>query len=125
MADVRGVGGLVETLKTEVERLKDQLADADALASDEAAKTAQAIEAFSALAQRLEAGGLARHQAVVAAPSPEGRMKPVNLAAKLAAAETELACRSWRSLRSKRTATSCGRSGTTGAGRPRCSAPRS
>ena len=92
MADVKGVGGLVETLKTEVERLKDQLAVADALASDEAAKTAQAIEAFSALAQRLEAGGLARHQAVVAAPSPEGRMKPVNLAAKLAAAETELAC---------------------------------
>ena len=77
MADVKGVGGLVETLKTEVARLKDQLAVADALASDKAAKTAQAIEAFSALAQRLEAGGLARHQAVVAAPSPEGRMKPV------------------------------------------------
>jgi hypothetical protein len=55
MADVRGVGGLVETLKAEVEHLKDQLAAADALASDEAAKTAQAIEAFSALAQRLEA----------------------------------------------------------------------
>ena len=55
MADVKGVRGLVETLKTEVERLKDQLAVADALASDEAAKTAQAIEAFSALAQRLEA----------------------------------------------------------------------
>jgi hypothetical protein len=31
-------------------------------------------------------------QAVVAVDSPEGRMKPVNLAAKLAAAETELAC---------------------------------
>ena len=55
MADVKGVGGLVETLKTEVERLKDQLAVADALASHEAAKTAQAIEAFSALAQQLEA----------------------------------------------------------------------
>jgi hypothetical protein len=55
MADVRGVGGLVETPKTEVERLKDQLAVADALASDEAAKTAQAIAAFEQLAQRLEA----------------------------------------------------------------------
>jgi hypothetical protein len=55
MADVRGVGGLVETLKTEVERLKDQLAVGDALASDEAAKTAQAIAAFAQLAQRLEA----------------------------------------------------------------------
>ena len=44
MADVKGVGGLVETLKTEVARLKDQLAVADALASDKAAKTAQAIE---------------------------------------------------------------------------------
>jgi hypothetical protein len=32
------------------------------------------------------------HQAVVAAASPEGRRKPVNLAAQLAAAETELAC---------------------------------
>jgi two-component sensor histidine kinase len=55
MADLQGVGGLVETLKAEVERLKNQLAAADALASDEAAKTAQAITAFEALAQRLEA----------------------------------------------------------------------
>ena len=55
MADVKGVGGLVETLRIEVERMKDRLAVADALASAEAAKTAQAIEAFSALAQRLEA----------------------------------------------------------------------
>ena len=55
MADVKGVGGLVETVKTEVERLKDQQAVADALGSDDADKTAQAIEAFSALAQRLEA----------------------------------------------------------------------
>jgi hypothetical protein len=38
MADVKGVGGLVETLKIEVERLKDQQAVADALASDEATK---------------------------------------------------------------------------------------
>jgi hypothetical protein len=53
MADV----GLVETLKAEVERLKDQLAAAGALASDEAAKTAQAITAMEALAQRLEAMG--------------------------------------------------------------------
>ena len=34
----------------------------------------------------------ARHQAVVTAASPGGRMKPVSLAAQLAAAETELAC---------------------------------
>jgi hypothetical protein len=47
MADVEGVAGLVETLKTEVERLKDRLAVADALASDEAAKTAQTIVAFA------------------------------------------------------------------------------
>jgi hypothetical protein len=33
-----------------------------------------------------------RHQTVMAAASPDGRMKPVNLAAQLAAAETELAC---------------------------------
>jgi hypothetical protein len=32
------------------------------------------------------------HQAVVAAASPEGGTKPVSLAAKLAAAEVELAC---------------------------------
>jgi hypothetical protein len=55
MADLQGVGSLVETLKAEVERLKDQLAAADARASDEATKTAQAITAFEALAQRLEA----------------------------------------------------------------------
>jgi hypothetical protein len=54
MADLQGVRGLVETLKAEVERLKDQLA-ADARASDEATKIAQAISAFEALAQRLEA----------------------------------------------------------------------
>ena len=34
----------------------------------------------------------ARHQAVVTAASPGGRMKPVSLAAQLAAAETELTC---------------------------------
>ena len=55
MADVKGVGGLVETLRIEVERMKDRLAVADALASDDAAKTAQAIAAFEQLAQRLEA----------------------------------------------------------------------
>src|SRR6516165_880495 len=32
------------------------------------------------------------HQAVLGAASPEGRMKPINVAAQLAAAETELAC---------------------------------
>jgi hypothetical protein len=58
----------------------------------EQAKTEKAIEALSALAQRLEAPGPASQQAVVAAASPEGRMKPVNLPAQLAAAETELAC---------------------------------
>ena len=55
MADLQGVGGLVETLKAEVERLKDQLAAAEARSSDDSAKTAQAITAFEALAQRLEA----------------------------------------------------------------------
>jgi hypothetical protein len=55
MADLQGVGGLVETLKVEVERFKDQLAAADARSSDEAAKTVQAITALEALAQRLEA----------------------------------------------------------------------
>jgi hypothetical protein len=55
MADLQGVGGLVETLKAEVERLKDQLAASDARAIDEAIKTAQAITAFEALAQRLDA----------------------------------------------------------------------
>jgi hypothetical protein len=51
MADIQGVGGLVETMKAEVERLKDQLAAADARASGEAAKTAQAITAFEAMAE--------------------------------------------------------------------------
>jgi hypothetical protein len=61
MADIQGVQGLVETLKAEVERLKDQLAATDARASDEGAKTAQAINAFEALAQRLEAMAEAKH----------------------------------------------------------------
>jgi len=41
---------------------------------------------------RAAARGPARHQSIAAADSPEGRMKPVNLAAQLAAAETQLTC---------------------------------
>ena len=48
--------------------------------------------AISAGSSARSDSGPARYQAVVAGASPEGRMKPVNLAAKLAAAETELAC---------------------------------
>jgi hypothetical protein len=44
----------VATLKTDVARLQAQLAGAETRASDEAAKTAQAIAAFESLAQRLE-----------------------------------------------------------------------
>ena len=59
----------------------------------EQAKTEKAIEAFfGAGAAAPSDGGPARHQAVVAAASTERLMKPVNLAAQLAAAETELAC---------------------------------
>jgi hypothetical protein len=64
MADIQGVQGLVETLKAEVERLRDQLAATDARASDEAAKTAQAITVFEALAQRLEAMAEAKRQSL-------------------------------------------------------------
>jgi hypothetical protein len=46
---------ILETLKAEVERLKDQFAAADARPSDEAANTAQAITALEALVRRLEA----------------------------------------------------------------------
>ena len=46
---------MLQTLKAEIERLKDQLAAADARASGEAAKTTQAITALEALVRRLEA----------------------------------------------------------------------
>ena len=46
---------ILQTLKAEIERLKDQLAAADARASGEAAKTTQAITALEALVRRLEA----------------------------------------------------------------------
>ena len=62
MADVKGVGGLVETLKTEVERLNDQLAVADALASERRRGQDRAGDRGSALAQRLEA--MAAHCAI-------------------------------------------------------------
>jgi hypothetical protein len=69
------------------------MSDASADLAAEQARTTQATVAFEALARRLEA--MADERAI----KPwwqrllrEGRMKPVNLAAKLAAAETELAC---------------------------------
>ena len=52
-------------------------------------------------------------------------MKPVNLATKLAAAETELACLKMALAQVKEDRDELRQSGTTGAGRPRCSAPRS
>ena len=54
--------------------------------------TQQAIAAFTALAERLDQLAAQEHQAMVAAAYPAGLMKPVNLAAQLAATETELAC---------------------------------
>jgi DNA repair exonuclease SbcCD ATPase subunit len=50
----------VETLKGELETLKGQLVGAEAMAGEEAAKTAQAIAAFQSLAERLEAIAEAR-----------------------------------------------------------------
>jgi hypothetical protein len=76
---------LVSALEEHVRTLKEQLAT-------ESARADRAIAAFESLAQRLEAMAAQQHanQAVVAAASPERWMKPVNLAAKLAAAETEI-----------------------------------
>ena len=107
------------TLKGDVEKL-------EALLAAERERADKAIAAFEALAQRLEAmAGQPPGVVALAALLREGRMKPVNLAAQLAAAETELACLKMVLAQVKRTATSSGRSGTTGAGRPRSSTPRS
>lgn len=50
----------VAAMQAHVATLKAQLAAAEARASDEAAKTAQAIAAFQSLAKRLEAIAAAR-----------------------------------------------------------------
>jgi hypothetical protein len=81
----------VERLKAELEILKAEFGTRNsaldpANAADEAATSEQATAA---------AGGdgvPARRQTGVAAASAERQMKPVSQAAKLAAAETELAC---------------------------------
>jgi hypothetical protein len=45
----------LQPLKADIEQLEAQLASAETRASEEAAKTAQAIRAFESLARRLEA----------------------------------------------------------------------
>ena len=73
--------------------LKQDLAAARAdLASEQGADDAGDRRLRGAGAAARSDGGPARHQAVVAAASSAGLMKPVNLAAQLAAAETELTC---------------------------------
>ena len=57
---ITALEGHVATLKADVERLEAQLAAAEARASGEAARTAQAIAAFAGLADQLDALAEAR-----------------------------------------------------------------